>query len=89
MKRIKLFSLVLLGLILVVSAASSSEAPDAQVAPDGVGVVDLEKELALLAQGGVESTPVTCVLCFADGGVCDGGSFHGGSVRRRGSFGAP
>ena len=70
MKRIMLFSLVFLGLVFatnagspaaVASLAAAVNAPAAQVS---VGVVDLEQELTLLGNGGVESTPVTCTLCF-------------------------
>jgi hypothetical protein len=65
MKRIMLFSLVFLGLVFAVSAAASpSAAVNAPKALVSVGVVNLEQELALLGQSGVESTPVTCTLCL-------------------------
>jgi len=64
MKRIMLFSLVFLGLVVAMSATSSSTAGSAPAAPVTVGVVNLEQEIALLGQGGVTSTPTTCVLCL-------------------------
>jgi len=64
MKRILLFSLVFLGLVVAVSAASSSTTANVPKAQVSVGVVSLEQEVPLLGRGGVESTPVTCTLCL-------------------------
>lgn len=83
MKRIMLFSFVILGLVFATNAgsppavASPSATVKAPVAKVTVGVVNLEQELTLLGQSGVESTPVTCTLCFTqfnctgnEGAVC-------------------
>ncbi len=77
MKRIMLFSLVSLGLVVTMHVTSSSAAVSAPAAQVSVGVVNLEQELTLLGQSGVESTPVTCTLCLTqfdctghEGAVC-------------------
>ena len=64
MKRIMLFSWVFLGLVVATGATSPSAAVKSPPAPVTVGVVNLDQELALFGQNGVESTPMTCTLCL-------------------------
>jgi len=89
MKRVLLFSLVFLALVLTVGGASASAAdpvtksqtpalqtPAIQTpaAQPVVSVEAIDQEVALLARSGVVSQAPPCTACIAQAGACSGGA---------------
>jgi hypothetical protein len=73
MKRVMVFSLILLGLIL---ALSTTSAPAANRSTErvGIGVETFDQEIGLLGRSSIVSQAPPCVACLALAGACSGGT---------------